>query len=225
MHRTTNRWRVAGRAALLCALTILCSCRGLTWNEYAALNAVYHAEPVRNGVDLYRIRIHGPDTKRADILAAAKAQIESEIAPGQFDLRVTRMSADQFMQRVKDIVERRKAITIGYNVFFQYARPDYALDTRDRALLAHEIMHVWQWQHRDISRYSLAKVVWEHIKCGPKKVYLYRSPPQRPFLTHRFEQQGAIVEDRVLFDDSGLAASVRGALNATKGERQNTACY
>jgi hypothetical protein len=227
MHRTC--WPAAARVVLLCTLTLLGACRSLTLNEYAALNAVYHAEPVRNGVNLYRVRIHGPETKREVVLAAARAQIENEIASGQFNLSVTRMSSDRFLatadQTLRRLLANEKAMTIGYNIFYNYARPDYALNRPDWALLSHEVMHVWQWQHRDITRYSLAKVLWEHIKCGPKKVYLYRSPPQRPFLTHRFEQQGAIVQDRVLFDNSDLARSLRGALNATKSEVQNTACY
>jgi len=65
----------------------------------------------------------------------------------------------------------------------------------DRALLAHELMHVWQWQNRKETGFSLARAIAEHLEYGDD-VYKYGYPFENgDYLDYRYEQQGKIVED------------------------------
>ena len=89
------------------------------------------------------------------------------------------------------------AMVIGNTVFFD--RSVYSADFSaspidgDRWLMAHELTHVWQWQNSDLTGYSFAKVVSEHIAFG-NEVYLYKLTSGKAFTDYRFEQQGKIVE-------------------------------
>jgi len=62
-------------------------------------------------------------------------------------------------------------------------------------LIAHEMTHVWQWQHRDETGYTPLKALNEH-RAG-KDPYLLNIATQTRFLDYPFEQQGAIVEEYV----------------------------
>lgn len=223
MRKKKPASRIFWRVAAACALVALCSCRSLTGSEFLALNSVYPSG-TRNPVNLSPVKIWNLQTSRAEAVAAAKKQIEAEIASGEFDLRATRMSTRQFVASVDRVLAQSRALTIGNDIFFNYYLPDYSLRDDDRALLAHEVMHVWQSQNRAISRYSLAKVLWERIKCGRDGVYSYNLVPPRPMLTYRFEQQGAIVQDYALIDDSFRRNMLLGALNAQTSLKQSTAC-
>lgn len=62
-------------------------------------------------------------------------------------------------------------------------------------LLAHELVHVWQWQQRAVTGYSPLRALAEGL--GPGDPYFHAAGDGRPFLAHRYEQQAAIVEDHV----------------------------
>lgn len=62
-------------------------------------------------------------------------------------------------------------------------------------LLAHELVHVWQWQQRAVTGYSPLRALAEGL--GPGDPYFHAADAGRPFLAHGYEQQAAIVEDHV----------------------------
>ncbi|MEZ5715869.1 MAG: hypothetical protein R3D85_12265 [Paracoccaceae bacterium] len=95
------------------------------------------------------------------------------------------------------------AVTLHNKVF--YARDFYSADylhgAPDRVylfaamLFAHELTHVWQWQHRDKTGYSPLKAAREHdFKEDP---YLYDITTKTRFLDYAYEQQARIVEEYV----------------------------
>lgn len=58
---------------------------------------------------------------------------------------------------------------------------------------AHEMVHVWQWQNRDVTAYSPWKAVEEHqISDDP---YLFEVTSDATFLTYHYEQQASVVEE------------------------------
>ena len=65
----------------------------------------------------------------------------------------------------------------------------------DAMLLAHEAVHVWQWQNRARTGYHPLRALAEHGAADP-----YRFDPDtaaQRFLDYGYEQQGAIVEEYV----------------------------
>ena len=62
--------------------------------------------------------------------------------------------------------------------------------------LAHEMVHVWQWQNRAVTGYHPLKAAAEHARPG-RDPYLFEKSPEQPFLDYPFEQQAAIVEEYV----------------------------
>jgi hypothetical protein len=61
-------------------------------------------------------------------------------------------------------------------------------------LLAHELTHVWQWQHRDRTGYHPFRAAAEHVRSDDP--YLFEEQTA-DFLSFGFEQQGAIMEEYV----------------------------
>lgn len=87
------------------------------------------------------------------------------------------------------------AIAIGNTVIFDRYLLDYSRSVfvSDRWLMAHELVHVWQWQNRRRLGYTFAKIISEHLKFEDR-VYEYTLIPGKRFTDYRFEQQGRIVE-------------------------------
>lgn len=82
-------------------------------------------------------------------------------------------------------------------------------------IMAHELVHVWQWQNRAVTGYSpliSAGESWEQVDP-----YFFDATGRAEYLTFGYEQQGAILQDFVcyaLFDSSSprleeLAAILR----------------
>ncbi|MGE0181042.1 MAG: hypothetical protein AB7F91_02185 [Parvularculaceae bacterium] len=82
----------------------------------------------------------------------------------------------------------------GVRIFWANA-PQEALTLAERAHLAHELVHVWQY--RALKR------------TGPEllasRIYRYALDPARAFLAYGYEQQAAIVEDFVRLRDGAPA--------------------
>lgn len=65
----------------------------------------------------------------------------------------------------------------------------------DAMFFAHEMTHVWQWQHRGSTGYSPWRAASEHgAKDDP---YLFELVPGRAFDAYGFEQQASLVEEFV----------------------------
>jgi len=77
--------------------------------------------------------------------------------------------------------------------------PDYALGYPDQVNLvaamffAHEMVHIWQWQNRDLTGYSPFKGLSEHRPDVDP--YLFDPAQQIDFLDMGYEQQAALVEE------------------------------
>ncbi len=62
-------------------------------------------------------------------------------------------------------------------------------------VLAHELVHVWQWQHRDVTGYRPTRAALESMmNMDP---YFYQPGPDATFLKFGFEQQAALLEDYI----------------------------
>lgn len=80
----------------------------------------------------------------------------------------------------------RISVVRGSRIFWPGA-PDEATTLLERAHLAHELVHVWQYQALKRSGIELLL----------SRVYRYRLDPARAFRSYGYEQQAAIVEDYV----------------------------
>lgn len=90
-------------------------------------------------------------------------------------------------------------IVRGARIFWNNA-PVEATTLSERAHLAHELTHVWQYQ-------ALRRTGLELLAS---RIYRYRLDPRRVFLSYGYEQQAAIVEDYVRLKN---AAPPRWALS------------
>lgn len=84
----------------------------------------------------------------------------------------------------------RLSVVRGSRIFWPGA-PEEARSTAERAHLAHELVHVWQYQALKRSGIELLL----------SRVYRYRLDAARAFRDYGYEQQAAIVEDYVRLCD------------------------
>ncbi|MEP3297934.1 MAG: hypothetical protein ABJO27_15930 [Pseudoruegeria sp.] len=102
--------------------------------------------------------------------------------------------------------ERVDIRTAGMVVFNKvHLNPDFAisdlmagypgqLNLPAAMFLAHEMFHVWQWQHRDRTGYHPFKAAAEHLIEDP---YLFDDTATPRFLDYGYEQQASLVEEFV----------------------------
>ncbi len=97
------------------------------------------------------------------------------------------------------------AFALGNSIFFkrQYYAPDTFPDWPNAILLpqglimAHELVHVWQWQNRATTHYSPLRPLAEAArKADP---YFWDGTGARPFAAYGFEQQAALIEDYLCY--------------------------
>lgn len=69
------------------------------------------------------------------------------------------------------------------------------LPLADAMLLAHEMVHAWQWQNRRLTGYHPVKAAFEHV--GRADPYLFELGNEADFLDYGYEQQGSIMEEYV----------------------------
>ncbi len=69
------------------------------------------------------------------------------------------------------------------------------LPLEDAMRLAHELTHVWQWQHRRATGYTPWSAALEHRDTPDP--YLFAERPGARFADYGWEQQGALVEEFV----------------------------
>lgn len=79
-------------------------------------------------------------------------------------------------------------------------------------LMAHELVHVWQWQNRDRTRYDPASSGAESVRS--RDPYWYVPDADRAFLSYGFEQQAAMIEDYVCYSLFDPTAPRRAELRA-----------
>lgn len=100
--------------------------------------------------------------------------------------------------------------------------PDFLPDYPDRMylpdamLLAHEMVHVWQWRQRGLTGYHPLRAVFEHV--GSPDPYLFDPESDYPFLAYGYEQQGAIMEEYVCCKTLAPEADRTASLHAMLSE-------
>ncbi|MBW8881788.1 MAG: hypothetical protein JF615_10320, partial [Asticcacaulis sp.] len=78
----------------------------------------------------------------------------------------------------------------GRRVFWPGLPDDMSRDAVQMSVLAHELVHVWQYAHgMTLVSYILRDVI-SHLGR-----YAYRTVPGKPFTAYGYEQQAAMVED------------------------------
>ncbi|MEX0340584.1 MAG: hypothetical protein AB3N11_16275 [Arenibacterium sp.] len=170
----------------ICLLSLFACARSLTPNEVALSNSIMGAS-----IDTDRVRL----VRGAPVAAVT---FRRKARP-----RVT--CRERILPPVKDAIVTAKpaAVTIFNTVFFarDWYTDDYArgypetLNLSAAMLLAHELLHVWQWQNRVVTGYSPLRAASEH-NASPDP-YLFELSGAPDFLSFGFEQQGAIVEEYV----------------------------
>lgn len=102
----------------------------------------------------------------------------------------------------------RISVVRGSRIFWPGA-PAEATTAAERGHLAHELVHVWQYQ-------ALKRT---GIELMLSRVYRYRLDPARDFLSYGYEQQAAIVEDYVRLCDGGPCRWTEGGATRADYER------
>lgn len=171
---------------LLAALLVLSACgRPLTPQEVAFLGTVQGS-----GLDTSKVRLF-------DDLAVG-APITVPASP-----RVTCQQRLYPPPAASTIQTGTAAMTIFDGIHF---RSDYyagnfladwpkTINLPAAMLLAHEMTHVWQWQHRDVTHYFPLKAALEHVRS--RDPYLFDPDTPADFLSLGYEQQGSVVEEYV----------------------------
>ena len=94
-----------------------------------------------------------------------------------------------------------------------YPEPSLLLATM---FLAHELIHVWQWQNRELTGYHPLKAAREHQ--NQPDPYLFELSSSRKLLDFGYEQQGAIAEEYVCCAALAPKAARTARLEALLGE-------
>ncbi len=64
-------------------------------------------------------------------------------------------------------------------------------------IMAHELVHVWQWQNRSLTGYRPVRAAFEGL--SRRDPYFYRPGPEGGFLDYGYEQQAALIEDYMCY--------------------------
>ncbi|MGR3495118.1 hypothetical protein [Citreimonas sp.] len=177
------------RAAILVVLLVfLAACgRPLTPNETAYLQAL-------NGdtLDTGRMRLidgHLAGSLSYTIPVRPRTTCQERIWPPVLQER--RVEVSPAATVVFNAVMLRRDI---YRTDLMAGFPEQ-IDLFQAMLLAHEAVHVWQWQNRDRTAYHPLRGLGEH--AGGRDPYLFDTDALPRFLDFGYEQQGAIVEEYV----------------------------
>lgn len=94
-------------------------------------------------------------------------------------------------------------IVRGDRIFWRNA-PDEATTPLERAHLAHELVHVWQYRALRRSGFELLA----------SRVYTYALDPARRFISYGYEQQASIVEDYIRLQNGAPPRHARAQMSA-----------
>ena len=176
---------------LILSLVLLTACsRPLTPNEKSFVTQIHG-----NTIDVSRIRMHNG-------ALIGKTTIRRQKRP-----RLT--CRERILPEPTDeIVTVSPAAAVVYNDVF-YARDWYAPDYLPNypevmslvhvMLFAHEMVHVWQWQNRNVTNYTPLRSASEHVRSDDP--YLFDISTNARFLDYGYEQQPSIVEEYVCCAD------------------------
>jgi hypothetical protein len=222
----------------LVVLTSGCAHRALTSNEGAFLGQIHKGQ-----VDYQQVAIRKGFSKNSLNRVVEKALAE-EVGgkAGVGEVALWQTLDVELSQAASLILARPEAVTVCNDIYYlQNYADDFlsgwprSINVGDASLLAHEMTHVWQYQNRGLTGYSLVKVIAEHLRH--KDPYAYSIEPGKSFLDYRYEQQGAIVQryafllfvntdpaefqqlERLIKDVIPLQPFIRGLKNVSAGLR------
>jgi len=168
----------------LVLLSVAACSRQMTDGEIAYTEGI-----ITQGVDFGEVRFSGQEKQGIQ-------KAERILAQEVLGASASEESVDRLISGLPSLFGA-DAFVIGNTVYFDsdVYSSDFSTSTidSDRWLMAHELTHVWQWQNRDVTGYTFAKVVSEHLNYGDD-VYEYTLAQGKKFTEYRFEQQGAIVQ-------------------------------
>ena len=186
MNRHRNRHRI-----FLATLALLGACtRPLSDNEAALAGALFDAS-----LDPAKVRVAAgivftPPSAPPSALAAAPA------APRPAPPNICRRT-----QSTQRVIALPPAVTLGNRIIFRprYYLPDTArgfpasLPLPAAPMLVHELVHVWQWQNRAQTGYTILGAAGESLaRVDP---YWWQGEAATRFAAFGYEQQAAIIED------------------------------
>ncbi len=170
----------------LLALLLLAACgRPLTPAEVAFLSDLHGP-----ALDTSRVRLHdSPRLSGVRVLPAPpRLTCQSRLFPPPRGETIR--TATGAISIFEDIYVRRDL----YRDDMVEGWPE-VLPLADAMLLAHEMVHAWQWQNRDVTGYHPLRAAFEHV--GSADPYLFDLGTSADFLDYGYEQQGSIMEEYV----------------------------
>ncbi|WP_068306441.1 hypothetical protein [Pararhodobacter sp. CCB-MM2] len=133
---------------------------------------------------------------------------------------------ERLLPPAEGTVERGRAagLVLGHSIQVRpdVLRPDFAraedgsLSLGQAMYLVHELTHVWQWQNRDRTGYSLWRVGREHAQTDDP--YLFDTDSERQFLDYGYEQQASLVEEYLCCQALDPDGARTGRLRALLGQ-------
>ncbi|PID35948.1 MAG: hypothetical protein CR993_07180 [Rhodobacterales bacterium] len=201
-------------AALLTVLSLSACERGLTANETAMARGLFG-----DTLNVEAVRVHAG----WGLLPLPRPKPVPEGGP---QVRAAPKGLCDRKRSTRRVWRWPAAFVLYNDVFFNhdYYRPDTFAGFPNSApfpasvIMAHELVHVWQWQNAALTGYSVSESAGETVKhIDP---YWFETARGSEFLSYGFEQQGAMVQDftcYALFDPKNpkveeLAAILRPVL-------------
>jgi len=158
--------------------------------------------PLTDNESAFALLVHGPT------LETASVHLHDGLAPAPprtVPVRPAVACRDRIWPRPTGPTYQgvTSAMAIFQSVHFhsRWYAPDFLADwpdslyLPDAMLLAHELVHVWQWQNRAITGYHPLKAALEHV--GRPDPYLFDTATSGAFLDYGYEQQAAMMEELV----------------------------
>ena len=176
----------------LCALTVMGCQRPLTPNERA-----FAADIFGDSLDTQKVRV----AQGFGTLPPANATRAPRLLPVASPPHVgfcdrTAPQAPSGPPPAWALYNRLHFVTDIYRPDMAVAWPEAALFP-EALIMAHELVHVWQWQHRARTGYRPARAALESLtNLDP---YFYSPEDGSVFFSFGYEQQAALVEDYLCY--------------------------
>lgn len=176
----------------------LLGCRYMTDTEKIFASHIYEGQ-----LNFSEVEIYSPDVSQEAVDARLREALRADLQNNKsFNLRG--LSREQYIEVAAEKLKRTVPALVLKNRVY-YSRDEYRKDfaegfpyyprVSELGLFAHELAHVWQYQNRARTGYSLLAVASEHLIY--REPYDYVVEPGKKFLDYRFEQQAKMIEDWV----------------------------
>lgn len=173
------------RAAILVFAFLLISC----------------SRPLTPGERAFVADMHGPAVDPAPVRISRNAPLG--VASFKYEKRPRLSCRERIFPEPSDeiITTSPAGVVLGNHLYTSrnWSLPDYLPDYPAQLNLtaalyfAHEMTHIWQWQNRELTGYSVARAAQEH--AGSADPYLFDLGTDTKFLNYAYEQQASVVEE------------------------------